>query len=161
MANKEVINKWVEALRSGDYTQVEGKLAKEREDGTKGFCCLGVLCEVAVKEGVIEAPAKATDGFGDETNWFQYDGEADELPTSVMDWAGLSDHNPEVTYPLTAEEIEDNYGVYEYDEEKDTDKIVVPEGSPDTSEDTLADLNDTHGRSFSDIADIIEAEYLK
>lgn len=35
-------NKWLAALRSGDYEQGTGRLA---EDGK--FCCLGVACEVA------------------------------------------------------------------------------------------------------------------
>jgi hypothetical protein len=34
--------KWVEALRSGDYAQCKNYL---RHEG--GFCCLGVLCDVA------------------------------------------------------------------------------------------------------------------
>jgi hypothetical protein len=34
--------KWVEALRSGEWTQATGQLW----DGT-GYCCLGVLCKVA------------------------------------------------------------------------------------------------------------------
>lgn len=33
--------KWVKALRSGKYKQTNGKLRDER-----GFCCLGVACEV-------------------------------------------------------------------------------------------------------------------
>ena len=46
---KEFALKWVEALRSGEYTQGEGDLAiiDENEDGTvtlqnTSFCCLGV-----------------------------------------------------------------------------------------------------------------------
>jgi len=34
--------KWVEALRNGEYEQAHEKLF----DG-KGYCCLGVLCQVA------------------------------------------------------------------------------------------------------------------
>lgn len=34
--------KWVKALRSGKYAQAEGQL---RRNG--GYCCLGVLCEIA------------------------------------------------------------------------------------------------------------------
>lgn len=33
--------KWVEALRSGKYKQVTGRLHKKT-----GFCCLGVACEI-------------------------------------------------------------------------------------------------------------------
>jgi hypothetical protein len=38
----EIKAKWVEALRSGRYQQATGKLMTE-----EGYCCLGVLCEVA------------------------------------------------------------------------------------------------------------------
>ena len=41
MFNKELIEKWISALRSGDYSQ-SGGLLRDRE----GFCCLGVLCDV-------------------------------------------------------------------------------------------------------------------
>lgn len=33
--------KWIEALRSGDYTQDNGALRTPT-----GYCCLGVLCEI-------------------------------------------------------------------------------------------------------------------
>ena len=40
--NKELKAKWIAALRSGEYPQTRQAL---RDD--QGFCCLGVLCEVA------------------------------------------------------------------------------------------------------------------
>ena len=49
--NKEVKKKWVDALRSGEYAQGRSSLRDHDE-----YCCLGVLCELAVKEGVIPAP---------------------------------------------------------------------------------------------------------
>lgn len=39
---RELRDRWVEALRSGDYEQGQSFL----RNGNK-FCCLGVLCEVA------------------------------------------------------------------------------------------------------------------
>jgi hypothetical protein len=39
--------KWVDALRSGKYKQTtEGLLSKTEVDGTKSYCCLGVLREI-------------------------------------------------------------------------------------------------------------------
>lgn len=163
MANEIVIREWVDALRSGDFKQVEGKLAKQTDGGT-GYCCLGVLCEIAVKHEVIEPPVNAVDGFGDEHPWFAYgkDNDADELPDEVKEWAGLPSSNPEVEYTLTEEEREDYYGEARYvdDDEDEAEVIEVPEDAPTTSVETLADLNDTHGRSFGDIADAIEAKFL-
>jgi len=39
---QELRDKWIAALRSGDYTQDKAFLRTE-----KGYCCLGVLCDVA------------------------------------------------------------------------------------------------------------------
>ena len=41
--NKEIKEKWINALRSGEYTQGQGYLYIENSDGTESFCCLGVL----------------------------------------------------------------------------------------------------------------------
>jgi hypothetical protein len=45
--NPEVKSMWVEALRSNDYLQGRGALNR---NGL--FCCLGVLCDVALKNGI-------------------------------------------------------------------------------------------------------------
>lgn len=50
---KELRDKWVAALRSGEYKQVVGSLKTN-----DGYCCLGVLCEVAN----IEQPGPRLDG---------------------------------------------------------------------------------------------------
>lgn len=83
---------WIEALESGEYKQGMGCL----NSGDK-FCCLGVLCELAYKEGVVQK--HAVEGY-EETF---YDNADDVLPFSVKEWAGLSETNPEV-------EIEDESG---------------------------------------------------
>lgn len=46
----EFIEKWLEALESGEYKQTTGVLRREG-DGNEEFryCCLGVACEVANK----------------------------------------------------------------------------------------------------------------
>ena len=45
--NKLIADKWVKALRSGEYTQ-----GTDRLQSSYGFCCLGVLCKVGELEGV-------------------------------------------------------------------------------------------------------------
>lgn len=82
--NKEIQQKWTTALRSGDYTQDSGKLRSRA-----GYCCLGVLCELAAQEDVIPA---AHVEESDDMYW--YDGERQFLPYSVADWAGLDDIDP-------------------------------------------------------------------
>ena len=44
---KKLKKQWIKALRSGKYTQGPGELCNT-QDNT--HCCLGVLCEVAIKE---------------------------------------------------------------------------------------------------------------
>jgi hypothetical protein len=83
--NKEVKKKWVDALRSGEYAQGRSSLRDHDE-----YCCLGVLCELAVKEGVI-APPTYSDGV------WRYVGDQEYyLPRVVMDWAELTEEDPKV-----------------------------------------------------------------
>lgn len=77
--NPTVKQKWVEALRSGDYQQTQGTL-KWRNC----FCVLGVLCDVYRKE-------KGIKGWDDQDYFFVEDEhEIDILPKAVVDWAGLN-----------------------------------------------------------------------
>jgi hypothetical protein len=51
---KEVLQfkKWMKALRSGEYSQTRGAL----QDG-RGYCCLGVACEVLIPDKLKERGA--------------------------------------------------------------------------------------------------------
>jgi hypothetical protein len=111
---KDIKDKWVEKLRSGDLPQVRGAFTDYvrvvGEDGTEdvalGYCCLAVLTTIAVEEGVedirwpdhrasperaiddrevMDYEAVATDEFG--TNWVECDDS--DLPEPVARWAGL------------------------------------------------------------------------
>lgn len=45
--------KWVEALRSGDFVQTQGRLVRlSADEKTCSYCCLGVGCVVAKELGV-------------------------------------------------------------------------------------------------------------
>jgi len=85
--NPEIRARWTAALRSGTYKQGEGYLRIN-----DGYCCFGVLCELAVKARIIHLRQN------DNGIW-QYDGRADYLPEAVLDWAGLRISNPEVSTP--------------------------------------------------------------
>ena len=136
----EVKEKWLTALRSGDYTQGRHYLATEREDGSGfDFCCLGVLCDIAVKEGVIPPPVTTLveDGRGQGFPGIDSSLETRVLPYPVIKWAGLDLNNPwyvarheECTLPGC-----------------DCTGLVTRE--------TLAGENDK-GATFSEIADLIE-----
>lgn len=87
--NQDVKEQWLTALRSGDYPQTQGCL---RDDN--GYCCLGVLTDIAVKNKVIPEP----DRYGDRFRYF--DGEGSLLPFKVTKWAGLDSPNPAVRVHL-------------------------------------------------------------
>lgn len=89
--NEEVKNKWVEALRSGNYEQ--GRCAMHREDK---FCCLGVLCDVHRHEQLElegQAPAWVEESW--EKN-LTYNGASTLLPDEVSKWAGFNSANPTI-----------------------------------------------------------------
>jgi len=75
---------WTAALRSGEYRQGQAVLRSINDR----FCCLGVLCDLAEKAGVIRAHKTPDD--------WAYDGEDAYLPEAVMDWAGITDTSPRV-----------------------------------------------------------------
>jgi hypothetical protein len=120
----DIKERWVAALRSGEYRQAEGYLRTE-----EGFCCLGVLCELAVQDGVI-LPAKRTSVMPRDVvsppHWI-YDGtDTKALPYSVMLWAGLHEVDPTVCTSVEADddifgrhsnlaELNDSGGVYTFD----------------------------------------------
>lgn len=69
--NKKIKEDWVKALRSGKYKQGKGEL-HNKEDNT--FCCLGVLCDLYIKEKEIEWQKKGANvgkfyPSGVITNW--------------------------------------------------------------------------------------------
>lgn len=82
--NPEIRDRWVAALRSGNYAQGRGHL---KEDA--GYCCLGVLCELAVADGIIGAAEKYE-------MWWEYGHSANYPPETVRVWAGLRSNDPVV-----------------------------------------------------------------
>lgn len=117
---------WVAALRSGEYQQ--GKHVLHNVDENT-YCCLGVLCDLAVKAEVITDDETVYNGviFGPATKFGSQDEKAladgiTVLPREVMDWAGLDEENPWA----------------------------------ENEEHQLAEMNDDHGYSFEDLAHVIE-----
>jgi len=49
--NKELKEKWLKALRSGEYKQGNMRLRRNDEQGDL-YCCLGVYADCLVKEGI-------------------------------------------------------------------------------------------------------------
>lgn len=83
MPNKEVIRKWVDALRSGGYKQGKGTLCFGDH-----YCCLGVLCDLGEKSGIV-----GKERFMDQTG---FEGMFGILPGKIIEWAGLDSCNPPI-----------------------------------------------------------------
>lgn len=45
--NKELMRKWIDALRNGEYKQGRHRLKKTDKKGNESHCCLGVLVEIS------------------------------------------------------------------------------------------------------------------
>ena len=135
---------WLEALRSGKYQQGEGRLctvetvydaADRLVLDTPRFCCLGVLAnelgflETDFADPFLEVRAR----FEDATN-------AAMLPSTLDSFLGLQDYAPRALIQLAWPD-------------DDADELAHDGVSISG---VLANLND-QGKSFAEIADIIEA----
>jgi hypothetical protein len=144
--NPEVKALWLTDLRSGEFTQGKGMLRSTENE----YCCLGVLCERAVREGIIPPPVLKTyyiNSDNDITDRYEYgtgdDASTGTLPNAVREWAGLETTSPALPVPA---ELRDEYP---------TDPGVPPWHV------SLAGINDRAGDRFPfpRIAELIE-EYL-
>lgn len=87
--NPEVKAKWLEALRSGEYEQTTGML-RSRDNK---FCCLGVLTDLAIREGVV--PQWKPSDAGD---YYHCAGNYELTPQKVADWAGMMSRNESIFF---------------------------------------------------------------
>ena len=133
--NPEIREQWAKDLESGDYPQGRGFL---RTDG--GFCCLGVLCEQAVRAGVISRFGLDENPYTAEPAEDVSDGSASVYGTSLE-----SPENSMAYLPLKLIRWADlNYA----------DPHVICETDEET---TLAELND-RGTSFGEIARLVREQ---
>lgn len=133
MTPQEVQKQWIERLRSGRIPQTRAVLGYP--NGRR--CCLGVLCDIAVEQGVIPLPM--LDEYGSRVNsdgipyatrlryGTKVDNSVTRLPEAVRKWAGLHDQSGVAYRP---------------------DDILA-------RGDSLVKLND-EGASFTDIANELE-----
>lgn len=91
MMNPEIKQRWLTALRSGEYSQTRDKLKNEQ-----GFCCLGVLCDLYSKEKGV--PWEENGGVYSLRNpEDEYDCSDTEIPEFIQEWAGV-DMNPDLVF---------------------------------------------------------------
>ena len=77
---KDIAEKWVEALRSDLFVQGQDMLANIKRTE---HCCLGVLCEIAIENGV----RVKVETEGEE--YMKFAGEGYRLPHVVKEWADM------------------------------------------------------------------------
>ena len=93
--NERIGSKWIQELESGRYRKGSGHLHVRGGTASEdAFCCLGVLCQMAVAEGVAmpmvetQGPHAMHDGqvvlmrYGEE-------GSGGQLPREVQEWAEM------------------------------------------------------------------------
>lgn len=77
----EVFKQWIKALRKGTYKQTRGKLRSG-----DGFCCLGVLCDLAAKDGGRQ--------WGDSNAYaYEYGTKVHSLGNDTLQFLGLTRNN--------------------------------------------------------------------
>jgi hypothetical protein len=91
---EDIKQKWITALESGEYKQ-----GKDRLKSNKGFCCLGVLCDIHSEmtgEGNWVDEKVDNEEKLDGVQYYKTsNGESSALlPDVVKDWAGLDSNSP-------------------------------------------------------------------
>lgn len=76
---KDVMEQWVSLLRSGEFRQTTTYL-----ENRQGNCCLGVLCNLALVNGICDNTL-----LDDELQINFFDENSGGLPNSVMEWSGI------------------------------------------------------------------------
>ena len=133
--NKNIMEKWVNALRSGKYRKGRNRLCTISNNGNKKWCCLGVLCDLYIAENPSDLRSITLfDGFILKRVVNYDDGcfpTIAILPNKVALWAGIADKTGKFTNQRTSQNT------------------------------CLTELNDCkrNKRSFKRMADIIEKNW--
>ena len=118
---KRIRDLWIKALRSGKYKKGVDHLCTINENGSRSYCCLGVLTELAIKDGVKIKKDVINSNWPRCSSYINYTGPEDSMYSyllrSVMKWAGLHDFDPLLrpetsrSANIMASEINDNGNV--------------------------------------------------
>ena len=82
---KELKKEWIKALRSGKYKQTSRSLRTP-----DGFCCLGVLCDIAIKSGEVKNAIDEHLKWEDQNRpYFRIGMESNYIPGDIREWAEI------------------------------------------------------------------------
>jgi hypothetical protein len=158
--DKERLKLAVDALRSGEYRQAMNTLVAVDDDGSRRFCCLGVMCDIALKNGIegleeydrihyLGYREVAEPGYR-EVAEPGYREVAEPGYREVAEPGYREVVEPWTEYSVLPKPVRDWYGF-------DGTVPVVMVGEYDHE---LTYLNDDKGWDFNQIADAIETTYL-
>ena len=82
---KSIAKIWVEALKSGEYKQGTEYLCADGQ-----YCCLGVLCDLYVKNVDEDLPIVEKFKGESEVMITYYNHDSEVLPDVVQEWAGMA-----------------------------------------------------------------------
>lgn len=146
----EVKQRWIEALRSDEYAQGYGALRA----GENCFCCLGVLCDIASKDGVGTWGGKLSTIVLPDVEFLSGSShEVSYLPAGVVEWA----------FEIPVDEVDPEDRRWERMQcLRDPNVVVAVDGDEEDPESEmgatgLSDLNDG-GSTFVEIAKLIEEQ---
>ena len=101
MMDPKVKKKWLSDLRSRKYKQGKDVLHKVDKNNDHRFCCLGVLCDLYIKDGHKDhswseslRKSYTEENLKKRIKVFQLYNQSEILPPEVMKWAGLSNPDP-------------------------------------------------------------------
>lgn len=146
-------DRWTERLNDG-RPQATGYLEVHDGAGNRiGQCCLGVLCEIAVEDGVIDPPKIQTTPSGNVVSVYEdmkdgfQDHNVSSLPLKVRMWAfpGVSDNADDMVYCDPTVEFT-------------TDPHCTSCDAVHTTTETLASLNDGERLTFRELAVLIDEQ---
>lgn len=144
--NKNRLQLALDALRSGEFQQCSRALARRDAEGNVSYCCLGVMTEVAIRNG-LELEASTSKAITDDTitgkeilgytypadlGTISYCVEYSVLHPAVQQWYGIEFPNPNLIV-----------------EDPNLNSIMA-----------AAELNDSYGWNFNQIADAFEATFM-
>lgn len=94
---RRALDLWLTDLESGEYRQGKGYLRKRTSDGEETFCCLGVACEAAIKDGLDLTPDTVEMEGPDEDDptftAYRYNGSTANLPLAVQEYLGIKQYS--------------------------------------------------------------------
>lgn len=132
MHRKDIKEKWLEALRSGEYKQGQSALVVTRLDrvdyptfgappekhyAPDSYCCLGVLCDVLHKQFQMGTWVMEDNGA---THTFKYDHHVStgNLPVTIQEELGLSESTCSALINMNDDDDKNFDEIAKYIEEK-------------------------------------------